>query len=68
MNRRILFISIIGLLSLIGCVKEPVQQEDNLVKVSVNLSTVQTKTYLGEVENGRRQVYWSSGDAINLNG
>ena len=51
-----------------GCVKEPVQQEDSLVKVSVNLSTVQTKTYLGEVENGRRQVYWSSGDAINLNG
>ena len=38
------------------------------MKVSVNLSTVQTKTYLGEVENGRRQVYWSSGDAINLNG
>ena len=38
------------------------------MNVSVNLATVQTKTYLGEVENGRRQVYWSSGDAINLNG
>lgn len=36
--------------------------------VSVDLATVQTKTYLGEVEGGRRQVYWSSGDAISLNG
>ena len=68
MNKRILFISIIGLLTLMGCVKEPVQQENRLMNVSVNLATVQTKTYLGEVENGRRQVYWSSGDAINLNG
>ena len=38
------------------------------MNVSVNLATVQTKTYLGEVEDGRRQVYWSAGDAINLNG
>ena len=38
------------------------------MNVSVNLATVQTKTYLGEVEDGRRQVYWSTGDAINLNG
>ena len=38
------------------------------MNVSVNLATVQTKTYLGEVEDGRRQVYWSPGDAINLNG
>ena len=68
MNKRILFISIAGLLSLIGCVKEPVQQENRLMNVSVNLATVQTKTYLGEVEDGRRQVYWSAGDAINLNG
>ena len=68
MNKRILFISIAGLLSLIGCVKEPVQQEDSLMTVSVDLATVQTKTYLGEVEGGRRQVYWSSGDAISLNG
>ena len=38
------------------------------MNVSVNLATVQTKTYLGEVEDGRRQVYWSAGDAINMNG
>ena len=38
------------------------------MNVSVNLATVQTKTYLGEVEGDRRQVYWSAGDAINLNG
>ena len=52
MNKRILFISIIGLLTLMGCVKEPVQQENRLMNVSVNLATVQTKTYLGEVEDG----------------
>ena len=51
-----------------GCVKEPVQQENRLINVSVNLATVQTKTYLGEVEGDRRQVYWSTGDAISLNG
>lgn len=68
MNKQILFILIIGLLSLMGCVKEPVQQENRLINVSVNLATVQTKTYLGEVEGGRRQVYWSTGDAISLNG
>ena len=56
------------LLSLAGCVKEQAQQEDQPVKVSVNLASVQTKTYLGETVDGKRQVYWSAGDAINLNG
>ena len=51
-----------------GCVKGPDQHENKLLNVSANLANVRTKTYLGEVEDGRRQVYWSVGDAINLNG
>lgn len=68
MNKSLLFIFMFFLLSLAGCVKEQAQQEDQPVKVSVNLASVQTKTYLGETVDGKRQVYWSAGDAINLNG
>ena len=36
--------------------------------MSVSLASVQTKTYLGEVDGNVRQVYWSEGDAVSMNG
>lgn len=36
--------------------------------MSVSLASVQTKTYLGEVDGNVRQVYWSAGDAVSMNG
>lgn len=69
MCKRILFISAAVLLVL-GCTKEMrSSQEEATVKVGVSLSQVQTRTYLDpSVTGGRRQVCWSEGDAVNLNG
>lgn len=69
MNKRILFISAAMILAS-GCVKESGSlEEQDLVKVGVSLSDVRTRTCLDEtVADGRRQVCWSEGDAINLNG
>ena len=36
--------------------------------MSVSLASVQTRTYLGEVDGNVRQVYWSEGDAVSMNG
>ncbi len=69
MNKRLLFISA-ALLLVFGCTKETDQTTgQSLVKVGVSLDDVCTKTYLDETAaDGKRQVYWSEGDAINLNG
>lgn len=36
--------------------------------MSVSLASVQTRTYLGEIDGNVRQVYWSEGDAVSMNG
>lgn len=68
MNKGLLFGTAFSLLSILGCISETDQPVDHEVKVSVSLASVQTKTYLGEEVEGRRQVYWSEGDAVNVNG
>ena len=69
MKKRFLFISALSLLSVFSCVDEVHQPEDaKEVKVSVSLTSVLTRTYLGEIEDNPRKVCWSEGDAVNLNG
>lgn len=70
MKKVLLFISALSLLSVIGCVSEVHDSESakEEVKVSVSLTSVQAKTYLGEVEGNVRKVLWSEGDAVSLNG
>ena len=68
MNKGLLFVTVCSLLAFIGCVNEVTQPVDQEVKLSVCLSSVRTKTYLGDETNGRRQVCWSAGDAVNVNG
>ena len=69
MKKELLFISAFLLLVLSGCVNETLQPESSKeLKVSVSLASVQTKTYLGEVDGNVRQVYWSVGDAVSMNG
>ena len=70
MKKVLLFISALSLLSVLsGCVNETLQPESSKeLKVSVSLASVQTKTYLGEVDGNVRQVYWSKGDAVSMNG
>lgn len=69
MKKELLFISAFLLLVLSGCVNETLQPESSKeLKVSVSLASVQTKTYLGEVDGNVRQVYWSEGDAVSMNG
>ena len=69
MKKELLFISAFLLSVLSGCVNETLQPESSKeLKVSVSLASVQTKTYLGEVDGNIRQVYWSEGDAVSLNG
>ena len=52
-----------------GCVNEltneGVGQSD---KTTVTVSFTDTKTYLGDLEDGSRKVYWSDGDQISING
>lgn len=69
MKKELLFISAFLLSVLSGCVNETLQPESSKeLKVSVSLASVQTKTYLGEVDGNVRQVYWSAGDAVSMNG
>ena len=69
MKKELLFISAFLLSVLSGCVNDTLQPESSKeLKVSVSLASVQTKTYLGEVDGNVRQVYWSEGDAVSLNG
>ena len=69
MKKELLFISAFLLSVLSGCVNETLQPESSKeLKVSVSLASVQTKTYLGEVVDNVRQVYWSEGDAVSMNG
>lgn len=67
--KKLLFISAALLLAL-GCAKEVEEpHSQDLFKVGVSLSDVHTRTYLDEAAtDGKRQVYWSEGDAVNLNG
>ena len=69
MKKELLFL--FGLLSFfaLGCVSETREPESaKEVKVSVSLSSVQTRTYLGEVDGNVRPVLWSEGDAVSMNG
>ena len=69
MNKGLLFVTAFLLSVLSGCVNETLQPESSKeLKVSVSLASVQTKTYLGEVDGNVRQVYWSEGDAVSMNG
>ena len=68
MNKGLLFVTALSFLSVLGCISETAQQENQEVKVSVSLASVSTRTYLGEEAEGRRKVCWSEGDAVNVNG
>ena len=69
MNKITLFVSV-ALLLAAGCAKETDQTgRQSLVKVGVSLADIPTRTYLGETTpDGKREVCWSKGDVINLNG
>ena len=69
MKKGLLFISALSLLTMSGCMNETLQPESSKeLKVSVSLASVQTRTYLGEIDGNVRQVYWSEGDAVSMNG
>ena len=69
MKKGLLFISALSLLTMFGCMNETLQPESSKeLKVSVSLASVQTRTYLGEIDGNVRQVYWSEGDAVSMNG
>ena len=69
MKKGFLFISALSLLTMFGCMNETLQPESSKeLKVSVSLASVQTRTYLGEIDGNVRQVYWSEGDAVSMNG
>lgn len=71
MNKQFLFISVASLILSFGCAKEPEPKAAKpAVKVGVSLAGVRTKTWLdpNADESGKRPVYWSEGDIINVNG
>ena len=69
MKKELLFLSCLLSFFALGCVSETREPESaKEVKVSVSLSSVQTRTYLGEVDGNVRPVLWSEGDAVSMNG
>ena len=69
----LLFAAAMALLAA-SCVKEQPSGTDGNFTLTVNISSekpapLEVKTYLGAtVENNKRKVYWSNGDAIRVNG
>ena len=69
----LLFAAAMGLLAA-SCVKEQPVGNDGKFSLTVSISAekpapLEVKTYLGAtVENNKRKVYWSNGDAIAVNG
>ena len=64
-----LFISAALLLLVSGCTKEAEQQHSRqLTSVGVSLETLHTRTFLDPNDSDIRQVYWSEGDVVNING
>ena len=52
-----------------GCVNEMTNEVVNpAVKTEVTIGFAETKTYLGDLENGTRKVYWSDDNKISVNG
>ena len=52
-----------------GCVNEMTNEVvDPAVKTEVTIGFAETKTYLGDLENGTRKVYWSDDNKISVNG
>ena len=68
MNKGLLFVTALSLLAASGCIREASFPEKQEMKLSVSLTSVHARTYLGETDGSRRQVYWSEGDAVNVNG
>ena len=52
-----------------GCVNEMTDElVDSGEKTEVTIGFAETKTSLGDLENGTRKVYWSEGNKITVNG
>ena len=71
MNKQFLVISVASFLLALGCAKESEPKVSKpAARIGVSLAEVQTRTSLGPNadESGKRPVYWSEGDIINVNG
>lgn len=52
----------------VGCVNETTEDINPNLKTSISVSLDQTRTYLGEVEDGVYPILWSAGDEVAING
>ena len=52
----------------VGCVNETTEDINPNLKTSISVSLDQTRTYLGEVEDGVYPILWSAGDKVAING
>ena len=69
MKKTFVFL-VFAAVSLVACTREELNPEEHhpVVKTVLTVGTAQTKTTLGDVEDGQRQLYWANNDEINVNG
>ena len=69
MKKTFVFL-VLAAVSLAACTREELNPEEHhpVVKTVLTVGTAQTKTTLGDVEDGQRQLYWANNDEINVNG
>ena len=59
---------VLAVLMSAGCVNEFLIESEDSAGTVVTVGFEQTKTYLGELLDGSRKVYWSDNDQISING
>ena len=69
MKKTFVFL-VLAAVSLVACTREELNPEEQhpVVKTVLTVGTAQTKTTLGDAQDGQRQLYWANGDMINVNG
>lgn len=69
MKKTFVFLALAAV-SLAACTREELNPEEQhpVVKTVLTVGTAQTKTTLGDAQDGQRQLYWANGDMINVNG
>ena len=68
--KKIFVILALAAVSLAACTREEInpQEEPAVVKTVLTVGVAETKTTLGDLEAGARQMYWANDDKINVNG
>jgi len=68
MKQSIIFASALSLICLASCTVEFEQTPQEVTVITVSLTSDATKTTLGASSDSKRNVYWSNGDRMSLNG